>query len=169
MPPPKELKVLPRWIGIGLLVILASPFIWFAINHLKIALFILGAVIVYFTVCYFSRRRQLAERANDSLCTFARSLPARSHDTWVVRATYEELHRFANIPLRPSDRLVRDVGLEDALDEEDVLCEIARRAGRSWDGQAENPYFGRVFTIADLIVFMEHQPKLPPVSPNLAS
>ncbi|MBI5767979.1 MAG: hypothetical protein HZA93_09290 [Verrucomicrobia bacterium] len=100
------------------------------------------------------------ERIEESICSFARLLPARAHDTWVVRAVYEELFDFVRAPIRPSDTVERFWGI-DGDDLDDMAFRIAERAGRSMDGADKNPFFGRVVTVADMVQFFEHQPKLP--------
>ena len=104
-------------------------------------------------------RRMAADRAGESICTFARSFDCRSIDTRIIRVTHEELMA-ANgglCPIRTSDRLSEHFGivLEDL---DDLAGEIARRAGRSLDRWAENPLVGKVETAADLVHFLSNQP-----------
>jgi len=117
-----------------------------------------GVVATIHARRHFERLKE--ERKEESICTFARSLPARAHDTWVVRAVFEQLSTLVRVPLRPSDDLKKDLKIDpDDLDE--TAFEIARRAGRSMDDTKKNPMFDRVVTVADMIVFFEHQPKRP--------
>jgi hypothetical protein len=101
-----------------------------------------------------------AERKEESICTFARALPAKAHDTWVVRAVYEEVSSRAGVPIRPSDDFLQISGL-DGDDLDDAVSRMAFRAGRSMESTKENPIFDRVVTVADVIAFLEHQPKIP--------
>jgi hypothetical protein len=95
-----------------------------------------GAMAVFATVgsvvAHRHFKRLKKEREEESICTFARALPARAHDTWVVRAVYEELFRLARVPIRPTDDLKKDLKI-DPDDLEDAAFDIARRAGRSMD------------------------------------
>jgi hypothetical protein len=117
-----------------------------------------GVVATIHARRYFERLKE--ERKEESICTFARSLPAREHDTWVVRAVFEELSSRVRVPIRPTDDLKKDLKIDpDDLDE--TAFEIARRAGRSMGDTKNNPMFDRVITVADIIVFFEHQPKRP--------
>lgn len=128
-----------------------------------------GGAFVAATVVYDRReRRRLAalagSRRDESICSFIRALPIRELDTWVVRATFEQLqHHLSDLhetfPLRPSDRLVNDLRM-DPDDLEDVVIEIAGRAGRSFDGCRTNPYFDKVETVGDLIAFLCAQPRV---------
>lgn len=99
------------------------------------------------------------ERKTESICTFARALPARAHDTWVVRAVYEELSANRNLPLRPHDLIERDLGFLPE-DFDDCLERAAFRSGRSYADCSKNPWVGKVVTISDAIAFLEHQPLL---------
>jgi len=84
-------------------------------------------------------------------------LPAKHHDTWVVRAVYEGIAQECGVSIRPSDRLEKDLGyLDEDLD--DLVREIAARAGRNIDVTQANPHFGKVVTVEDLVLFIEHQP-----------
>ena len=105
-------------------------------------------------------RRIKEERMEESICTFSRALPAKAHDTWVVRAAYEEISRQTGAPIRPSDEVAKYWGI-DGDDLDDAVLRIARRAGRSMEDVQKNPLRGRVVTVADMIVFIEHQPKEP--------
>ena len=82
-------------------------------------------------------------------------------DPWVVRAVWDtlapwtELRSGRQLPLRPTD-LVAELGCVDE-DLDDVLREAATRARRSLDGVENNPYYGRVVTVGDLVAFIAHQ------------
>jgi len=127
------------------------------------AIFALGSVATLLSHRHFARLKE--ERKEESICTFARSLPARAHNTWVVRAVFEELSTLVRVPIRPTDDLKKDLKI-DPDDLEETAFEIARRAGRSMDGTRKNPMFDRVVTVADMIVFFEHQPKRPNQAPQ---
>lgn len=103
--------------------------------------------------------QMLMERAGESICTFARSLPARSHDTKIVRVVYESLHKTLSVPLRPHDELEETLKM-DPWDIEDFVVEMAESSGKSMDGWEANPLAGQVITVADLIRFLEMQPSV---------
>jgi hypothetical protein len=102
--------------------------------------------------------RSIAEsRLGESICTFARALPVRQLDTWVVRAVFEQLQSrlgrfYQKFPIRASDRLAEDLLVPEDADEE-LLLEIAQRAGRSAADLERNPYFGKVSTVEELVRF----------------
>jgi hypothetical protein len=114
------------------------------------------------------RKRRLAalaaERTGESICEFARSFNSREVDTWVVRAVYEQLQSYLapmqpGFPVRGSDRLVKGL-LEDPDDLDlSLVNEIAERTGRSLEQAESNPLFGKVYTVHDLVLFFNAQPK----------
>ncbi len=159
-------------IGFAVLGALALAFVgsalWLVHANPEIR-WIVGAVVLLLAVGFFWSdrrwRRKKQERRSDSICTFARSLPARTHDTWVVRAVYEELSRDRGIGIRPTDRWKTDLAF-DPEDFDECVVEIAKRSRRSLANNEGNPWYGRVRTVADLISFLEHQPKIESLSHN---
>jgi len=115
-----------------------------------------GVVVSILANRRFKRLKE--ERKEESICTFARALPARDYDTWVVRAVYEELARMVPVPLRPLDLLDEDLGI-DGLDLDDTARVISHRCGRSLGDTKKNPMWGRVKTVEDVVLFLENQPK----------
>ena len=107
-------------------------------------------------------RRLAAERRGESICTFARALNPRAVDPWVIRAVHDELQPYAMagelpVPLRPTDRLYEDFGV-DPEELHDVALDIAERTGRPLDGAERNPV-RPVVTVGDLVRFFAHQPR----------
>ncbi|KRC22634.1 hypothetical protein [Acidovorax sp. Root217] len=102
-------------------------------------------------------------RSGESICQFARAIDCRKVDTWVVRSVYEELQRYYSarwvLPLRATDRLKDDL-LLDSEDLDDVLVNMAQRAGRDLSCPQANPFYDRVTTIGDLVHFLNAQPRL---------
>lgn len=107
-----------------------------------------------------------AGRVGESICTFSREVDCRNLDTWIVRAVYEELQEHlasqcAKFPIRWTDRLREDLRIDaDALDDE-LAIDIAQRTGRTLHGTQNNPLFGNVKTVRDLVLFFQAQPQLP--------
>ena len=164
MPP----RTSPKFVGSAgltvLLVIVGGLIGWFLWAAFTVPVFtwIIGPfAVIYGLLMLRSERhwtRMKAERENESICEFARRLPARKHDTWIVRAVYEELSGDRQIAIRPTDRLERDLGFVPE-DLEDCVTESARRAGRSLVASEKNPLFGRVVTVEDVVSFLECQPR----------
>ena len=160
MPP----RAIPKQPGVWawlFLAAFAASLAWLIYSNVG-ARWAAGALAVYGTVATLLGRRHFArlkaERNEGSIGAFAHALPARDHDTWVVRAVFEELSALGRVPVRPDDDLKKDLKI-DPEDLDDAIVEIARRAGRSMDDAKKNPMADRVVTVADLILFFEHQPK----------
>lgn len=164
-----------RGIGYGVLVAMAGGYVWLIWRW---PLPTLAASIGLAVVSLVQSRRlknrlqTLAEaRGGESICTFARTIPVRELDSWVVRAVFEQLqkhltlvHDFKAFPLRPSDRLFEDLKIDpDDLDEE-LVEEIAQRTSRSLNDCRVNPYYGKVVTIEDLVRFFCAQPRVAPLA-----
>ena len=99
-----------------------------------------------------------AQRPGESICTFARGFDYRRTDTRVIRAVYEELQPLTAFPLRASDKLEDDLKLDGEDLDLDIVPTLIERMGRSLDDAKNNPYWGRVHTVADLVAFFCAQP-----------
>jgi hypothetical protein len=106
-----------------------------------------------------------ATRSGESICHFAREVDCRVVDTWIVRAAYEEIQEhlsglLPNFPVRGSDRLIEDLRIDpDDLDEV-LAIDMAERSRRDLAEAEQNPYFGKVRTVRDLMMFLQAQPRL---------
>ncbi|WP_215397035.1 hypothetical protein [Rheinheimera oceanensis] len=101
------------------------------------------------------------ERNGLSICEFAREFDPKVVDTWIIRAVYEQLQAALptkqHVPIKASDTLFEILMLdEDDLDL-DLVEEIAQRTGRSFEGYENNPYYGKVTTARNLVLFFNHQ------------
>ncbi len=115
---------------------------------------------------YFAERKLnalIADRPDDSICTFARSFDRRKVDPWVIRAVYNDLQNIMNraegpFPIRASDNLWKDL----FIDEDDVDLDMAeilpQLIGRCSKNMEDNPYYGRVHTVEDLVLFFNALP-----------
>jgi hypothetical protein len=131
-----------------------------------LCLLVLGPLAVYDTRRY---KRHLAElaasRRGESICTFARQFDTRAIDTWVVRAVYEELQSYLNgsymnFPIRPSDNPKTDLEIDPEDLDMDLVSHIAERTGRSLERAEQNPLYGHVQTVEDIVRFFNAQPKI---------
>lgn len=103
------------------------------------------------------------ERNGLSICEFAREFDPKVVDTWIIRAVYEQLQAALptkeNVPIKASDGLFNTLMLdEDDLDL-DLVEEIAQRTSRSLEGYESNPYYRKVTTARNLVLFFNHQPR----------
>lgn len=97
------------------------------------------------------RRELLAERAGESICTFARSFPRRSVDTWVLRAVWSTFTD-PEVALRADDRMWIEGG--------DVDWEqVASLAGRYLDRPEASQRLDDADTIADVVHLLDALPR----------
>ena len=101
------------------------------------------------------------ERKGLSICEFAKEFDVQAVDTWIIRATYEQLQAALptkhKVPIKASDKLFETLKLnEDDLDLE-LADEIAQRTARSLNDCEGNPYYGKVTTAGKLVLFFNHQ------------
>ncbi|MFN8391487.1 MAG: hypothetical protein U0136_14460 [Bdellovibrionota bacterium] len=147
-------------IGTGLLFLVCSK----PLILPSIGLFILAGYLSHLQI--ERRSRRLArDRSGESIETFAKSFDYRTIDTWIIRATWDAfrpLCKFSEgyVPLRADDHIEKDIMI-GGTDLDDVFIEIATRAGRSLEDGEDNPFYDKVHTVRDLVMFLHHQPWMP--------
>jgi hypothetical protein len=111
----------------------------------------------------FGIRTLVESRDGESICEFARSFERHRVDTWVVRAVYEQLQEYLggipSVPILAIDRLKYDLPIDMEDLEMDLIAEISQRTGRSLSNTTSNPYYEKVKTVEDLVLFFNAQPK----------
>ena len=132
-------------------------------SFLHIAIPVAGFIVVLWIASIIDSRRMrrvAAERTEDSICTFARSLDCRTLDTQVIRAVYEEFQRYyrGSFPIRTADRIDQDLKM-DRDDLADIFISVAKRCGRDLQYTASWPKERRVETVADMIYNICDLPK----------
>lgn len=156
----------PPFVGWMLLAVFMGGFLWWIWEKPIVLLFIvvIGVMIV---IEQRNRRIKLAklfkERKELSICEFARSFDCRSIDTWAIRAVYETIQDYvstpgATIPIKADDDLTDVLEIDDEDLDMDLLVEMLQRTGRSMEDTPNNPYYGKVKTVADLVYFVNAQP-----------
>lgn len=166
-------RITARPLGLagGLFVLcLAAAVLGFALLRPQAFLVVSAGVAALLVLARLHERREArrlavlaAQRPGQSICEFARDFDTRAVDTWLIRATYEQLQdqlkpRHPAFPIRADDRLKEDLGLDDEDLDLDLAADISHRTGRSFEGSRRNPYFGQVRTVRELVLFFQHQP-----------
>jgi hypothetical protein len=133
---------------------------------LKGFLALLAILIVFGPPIWFYKRRRfrlLAKaRQGWSICQFVRSFDYRRTDTKIIRAVYEGFQEWAigaNFPVKADDSISDIYGMVDE-DLDDFAEEVAAKTNRSLTNTTSNPYFGKVETVKDLVIFLNDQSKL---------
>jgi hypothetical protein len=136
--------------------------------------FLILAFCVWVTVVSKRDKRRIegicVTRDGESICTFARSFSTGHVDTWVIRAAHQEIQQLMKsyipaFPVRASDSLFDDLHI-DSDDIEDLLIEIAARSGHALDETEKNPFYGKINTVRDLVLFVNAQPRLATIRPS---
>lgn len=160
MPKAPSKRVIPM--SVFLLAVLAILALCLAVS---MTAFVMATCLV-FLICVLAvydrlRMRRLArQRAGESICTFARSFDRRTTDPWIIRAVYEELQTYfaGELSVRAADRIEEDLHM-DWEDVDDLIRDVAARAGRSLEHSESNPFYGQVRNVGDLVLFLKHQQK----------
>ncbi|WP_444925796.1 hypothetical protein [Microbulbifer sp. TRSA002] len=96
-----------------------------------------------------------------SICEFAREFDCKIVDTWIIRAVYEQLQATLPtkqlVPIQTSDDFFNTLKLDEDDLYLDLFEEIAQRTGRTLEDYQSNPYFGKVTTVRNLVLFFNHQ------------
>jgi hypothetical protein len=129
------------------------------IVSLVVAIIFTSAGVVSYFRSKKHAEKMLAQRAEEKICSFRRSFNLHHIDPWIVRAVYEEMFELVDRPLRASDRLEEDLRI-DPEDLEDVATNVAVRAGYDLGDNKQNPFYGKLKTVGDLVMFFTHQRKL---------
>lgn len=153
--PGTELSKFEGWV----LIFFLSPII------LVMLPFALVLEILYGREYRMKMRGIVSERSEESICTFVRQFDVRNTDTWILRAVYEEFSEELRIDGKPFPVHADDLWLDDLLiDPEEMddfhLKNIAYRSRRSLSESENNPLYGKVNTIRDIVHFLEFQPQL---------
>lgn len=151
--PPKELATV-GWMPITVIVgvVLAA-----GIFYNQVFLWLLSVVAILILAGWVRNSRIAGNRRGEDIGTFARSIEFRKFDPWSIRAVYEEFSE--DFPIRANDSFEADLG----IDPEDLECRllaVAKRSNREMAATEQNPYFGEVKTVYDLLNFLQAQPKL---------
>lgn len=100
-------------------------------------------------------------RKGISICEFAREFDTGTTDTWIIRAVYEQLQNALptkqEVPIKASDHLFEVLMLDEEDLDLDLVEEISQRTGRSLENYENNPYYGKVTTARNLVLFFNHQ------------
>ena len=109
------------------------------------------------------RLMMAAKREGCDIGTFAKSFDYRKIDTWIIRAVYEELHKFVStkkiqLPILATDHLKEDLNIDEDMLDDIIMEKIAQRTGRTFEDCEKNPYFDNLNTVSDLVGYFNYQP-----------
>ena len=166
---PERISTWKKVAAYSFLVLMLVVLIYAAWNR-PVVLAVLVGLTGYGVFSSWKHRRKLIklaeDRANESICTFARAFDRKQVDTWIIRAVHEELQKYVKTPngtcpLSAADKLEKDLEI-DPDDIEELIPIVAQRAGRNLEHTERNPYYGKIVTVGDFVLFMNYQPKITP-------
>lgn len=130
------------------------------------AVFLFIALVVGLSMHgHYRMKKFYSEREDANICAYARSFEYRNVDTKIIRAVYNKVQEWAGnfegnpFPVR-SDDSFDDIYQMDPEDLNDICCEVADELGISAERTEENPYYGEVKSVKELVLFLHHQPKV---------
>ena len=168
---PKFARRSPGLIGWLFIACLLAWLAYGSIAKPQLLLAALGGFAVLLAIAHRQGQREARKllalaslREGQTICEFARDFNARAVDTWIIRAVYEQLqgqlkHVHPTFPVRADDRLKEDLRLDDDDLDMELAKEVEMRTGRPLDDCVGNPYFGKVKTVRDFVLFFQHQPR----------
>jgi hypothetical protein len=157
-----------RWSAAVALAILAFAPVYLFLNHPVGMSVVVGAFVALAVTEHYRQkarlRRLVQSRRGESICEFARSFERHHVDTWVIRAVYEQFQEYLGgnppMPIRAADRLKDDLPLDMEDVELDIALQISQRTGRLLSNTIANPYYAKVKTVEDLVLFFNAQPRV---------
>jgi hypothetical protein len=149
---------------------IAAALVYFLVTH-PVGFF--GTVSVLAILSLIIERKRVTEllpvahdRTGEDIGTFARAFDRRSDapiDPWAIRAVWNAIYPLTEvqgkrIPLRPTDRIVEDLGIDSEEIEYLVpaLTLQCERKNGDWD---RNPYYPQLGTVGGLVRFISAQPR----------
>ncbi len=104
-------------------------------------------------------------RSSSDICRYARSFDYRNVDTKIMREVYNHVQEWAGkyegIPFPvEADDCFDEIYKMDADDLEDIYLGIAQKLGISTENPEANPYWNKVTTVKNLVLFLHNQPKV---------
>ena len=161
LPPAQKSEMNP--LG-GMLLIAFSIFVIFQIYNHPIIIIPLFTLFLGYLLANRHESKQLQnfiKDRSDNICSFRKSFNLKIVDPWIVRASYEAFQSYLgkDFPLRASDRIEEDLHI-DSEDLEDIANEVFARTGYDVSDNQQNPFYNRVKTVEDFVLFFTHQKKV---------
>ena len=131
-------------------------------------LIITGLIIVgaIYTIFEHRRMKKIAiDRREPNICEYARSFDYRVIDTKIIREVWNELQeclgKFEDklFPIEADD-LFKDTYKLDPDDLDDAYWVVADKLGIDTENPDNNPYWNKVTSVKNLVLFLHNQPRL---------
>jgi acyl carrier protein len=126
-------------------------------------LILIGSCIAFL---HYRHLRSIAlSRSDSDICRYARSFDYRHVDTKIMREVYNHVQewagRYEGIPFPvEADDCFDEIYKMDSDDLDDIYLDIAQKLGISTENPEANPYWNKVSTVKNLVLFLHNQPKI---------
>lgn len=127
--------------------------------------FLIAVGVIFYILDYFKMNSLAAERGEANICEYARSFDFRNVDTKIMREVWNELQDWLGpynrkpFPLKANDLFDKTYSM-DPDDLDDIYWSLADRLGIDTENSETNPYFNKVTSVKNLVLFLHHQPRL---------
>jgi hypothetical protein len=168
MPPAPSAKTgLGGWV---FLCGMAAVLLYFLVTRPVGFLGTVGALVILSLIIERKRVTELLpvvqDRTGEDIGTFARAFARRSDppiDPWAIRAVWNAIYPLTEvqgkrIPLRPTDRIVEDLGI-DSEEIEYLVPELTQQCERKKGDWDRNPHYQELGTVGGLVRFISAQPR----------
>ncbi len=128
---------------------------------------ITGIILILVAVSFLEhlRMKRIAVfRGEPNICEYAREFDYRNIDTKIMREVWSEVQNYLGkyngkpFPVKADD-LFKDTYNLDSDDLDDIYWAVADRLGISTDNPETNPYFNKVTSVKNLVLFLHNQPR----------
>lgn len=135
---------------------------------MEILLIIIGLIIAgaIYTIIEHRRMKKIAvERGEPNICEYARSFDYREIDTKILREVWNELQECLGklegkpFPIKADD-MFKDTYNLDPDDLDEVYWAVADKLGIDTENPENNPYWNKVTSVKNLVLFLHNQPRL---------
>ena len=121
--------------------------------------------VIWMIVDHYRMRKIAIERGNPNICEYARSLDYRNVDTKIMREVWNEVqlnlgnYNGKPFPVKAEDMFEETYNMHpDDLD--DIYWSVAERLGIDTEQPENNPYFNKVTSVKNLVLFLHNQPRV---------
>ncbi|GGC03294.1 hypothetical protein GCM10011352_31890 [Marinobacterium zhoushanense] len=126
--------------------------------------FLMVVGVISYILDYFKMKNLAIDRGEANICEYARSFDFRNVDTKIMREVWNELQNFLGqyngkpFPLKANDLFDKTYNM-DPDDLDDIYWSVADRLGIDTENPETNPYFNKVTSVKNLVLFLHHQPR----------
>lgn len=132
-------------------------------------IYLIGSIIFVLVVSTAINHRRMKKltmgRGKPNICSYARSFDYRNVDTKIMREVYTVVQEWAGkydgipFPVKAEDSF-EFLYRMDPDDLDDLYFEVAKKLGIETEHPEENPYYNKVETVKDLVLFLHNQPRI---------